>query len=147
MSATTTESPPGAEKEEAATVCDYCAAPKHYNKTNYSHYTLLTGGLQAGRSDLPQLTGQLVSAHQLVQMAAIGQNAVVNGLLAAIRCSYYLLDKIMGPRVPQLTSSNYLSSNSLISREDEKKEGRWRFPHVWAWKWTPLFRIRFYEAL
>jgi hypothetical protein len=41
-------------------------------------------------------------------MAAIEENSLVNGLLAAIFASYYLSDKIMGPKVPLLSSLHIL---------------------------------------
>jgi hypothetical protein len=138
MSATTstTESPPGPEKEEAATDCETARPHKLTTLINYANHSILTGKLQAAGSDLPQLTSQVVFASQLAQMAAIGQNAVVNELLAAIRCSYYLSDKIMGPKLPLLSSLHI-----LIPKVTNKKRGAGASPTSNAWSWTPLFRI------
>ena len=138
MSATTstTESPPGPEKEEAATDCETARPHKLTTLINYANHSILTGKLQAAGSDLPQLTSQVVFASQLAQMAAIGQNAVVDELLAAIRCSYYLSDKIMGPKLPLLSSLHI-----LIPKVTNKKRGAGASPTSNAWSWTPLFRI------
>jgi len=138
MSATTstTESPPGPEKEEAATDCETARPHKLTTLINYANHSILTGKLQVAGSDLPQLTSQVVFASQLAQMAAIGQNAVVDELLAAIRCSYYLSDKIMGPKLPLLSSLHI-----LIPKVTNKKRGAGASPTSNAWSWTPLFRI------
>jgi hypothetical protein len=135
---TSTESPPGPEKEEVATDCKTARPQKHSTLTNYIYRSILTGKLQAG-SDLPPLTSQLVFVSQLAQMAAmpaIGKNAVVNELLAVIRCSYYLPDKIMGPKLPLLSSLHI-----LITKVTKKKRGAGASPTSDAWGWTPLFRI------
>jgi hypothetical protein len=69
----------------------------------------------------------------MAAMPAIWENAVVNDLLAAIRCSYYLSDKIMGPELP------VLSSLHILIPKGTKKRGRWRFPHTVAVGGGPSF--------